>query len=54
LSKLGVRRLSSGATIAQVLWDHAEQLAWNFLKTGDSGRVLKNAMAYYKLQSLFE
>jgi 2-methylisocitrate lyase-like PEP mutase family enzyme len=54
LSKLGVRRLSSGATIARVLWDHPEQLAWNFLKTGDSSRVLKNAMAYYKLQSLFE
>jgi 2-methylisocitrate lyase-like PEP mutase family enzyme len=54
LSKLGVRRLSSGAAIAQVLWNHAEELAKSFLKTGDSGVVLENAMGYSKLQSLFE
>jgi len=54
LSELGVRRLSSGAAIAQVLWNHAEELAESFLKTGDSGIVLKNAMGYSKLQSLFE
>ncbi len=54
LSKLGVRRLSSGAAIAQVLWNHAEELAKSFLKTGDSGIFLKNAMGYSKLQSLFE
>src|SRR5580704_6146088 len=54
LSKLGVRRLSSGAAIAQVLWNHAEELAEKFLKTGDSAIVLKDAMGYSKLQSLFE
>ena len=54
LSKVGVHRLSSGAAIAQVLWNHAEELAKSFLKTGDSGIVLKNAMGYSKLQSLFE
>jgi len=54
LSKLGVRRLSSGAAIAQALWNHVEELAEKFLKTGDSAIVLKDAMGYSKLQSLFE
>jgi 2-methylisocitrate lyase-like PEP mutase family enzyme len=54
LSKLGVRRLSSGQTISQVLWNHAAELARGFLETGDSDLLLKNAMGYSKLQSLFE
>ena len=53
LSKLGVRRLSSGQTISQVLWNHAAELAKKFLETGDSRIVSKNGMAYSKLQGLF-
>jgi len=53
LSKLGVRRLSSGQTISQVLWNHAAELAKKFLGTGDSRIVSKNGMAYSKLQGLF-
>ena len=53
LSKLGVRRLSSGTAIPQVLWNHAAELAKNFLETGDSRLVSKDGMAYSKLQGLF-
>ena len=53
LSKLGVRRLSSGTAIPQVLWNHAAELAKNFLETGDSRLVSKDGMAYSKLQDLF-
>ena len=53
LSKLGVRRLSSGQTISQVLWNHAAELAKKFLETGDSRVVTNSGMAYSKLQSLF-
>lgn len=53
LFKLGVRRLSSGQTISQVLWNHAADLAKQFLETGDSQVVANNGMAYSKLQSLF-
>ncbi len=53
LSKLGVRRLSSGQTITQVLWKHAADLAKNFLETGDSQPLTENSMGYSKLQGLF-
>jgi len=53
LSKLGVRRLSSGQTIPQVLWNHSAELAKKFLETGDSRVVTNSGMGYSKLQSLF-
>jgi hypothetical protein len=53
LSKLGVRRLSSGQTISQVIWNHASGLAKSFLETGDSEAVTTNGMGYSKLQGLF-
>jgi hypothetical protein len=53
LSKLGVRRLSSGQTITQVLWKQAADLAKNFLETGDSRPLTENSMGYSKLQGLF-
>jgi 2-methylisocitrate lyase-like PEP mutase family enzyme len=52
LSKLGVRRLSSGRTIAQMIWDHAAELAKGFLETGNSA-IVSNGMGYSKLQGLF-
>jgi 2-methylisocitrate lyase-like PEP mutase family enzyme len=52
LSKLGVRRLSSGQTIAQVIWNHAAELAKGFLETGDSA-IVSGGMGYSKLQGLF-
>jgi 2-methylisocitrate lyase-like PEP mutase family enzyme len=53
LSKLGVRRLSSGQTISQAVWNHAAELAKKFLETGDSRILSKDGMAYSKLQGLF-
>ena len=53
LFKLGVRRLSSGTAIPQVVWNHAAELAQNFLKTGSASHVSENAMPYSKLQGLF-
>ena len=50
---LGVRRLSSGTAIPQVLWNHAAELAKNFLETGDSRLVSKDGMAYSKVHRLF-
>ncbi|MEJ0001064.1 MAG: hypothetical protein WDO13_19030 [Verrucomicrobiota bacterium] len=53
LTKLGVRRLSSGQTISQVIWNHASELAKKFLETGDSRVVTQDGMAYSALQGLF-
>ncbi len=53
LSKLNVRRLSAGAAISQVIWNHALDLAKLFLQSGDSSVVVTNGMAYSKLQGLF-
>jgi 2-methylisocitrate lyase-like PEP mutase family enzyme len=54
LSKLGVRRLSAGGSIAQILWKQASEIATKFLVDGVSATVLKNRMTYSELQSLFE
>jgi len=53
LGELGVRRLSAGPGIPQVLWQHAAELARHFLETGDSKAMSKGYMAHGKLQQLF-
>lgn len=53
LAKLGVRRLSAGGAISQVIWNRASELAKRFLQTGDSEIVVNDGMSYSKLQDLF-
>ena len=53
LGKLGVRRLSAGSSIAQVLWGTAERLARDFLKGGRSQHLEEGSMSYPQLQGLF-
>ena len=53
LGKLGVRRLSAGSSISQVLWDKAEQVAQAFLQNGDSDPLYEESMSYSQLQGLF-
>jgi 2-methylisocitrate lyase-like PEP mutase family enzyme len=53
LGKLGVRRLSAGSGISQVLWGKANQLAQDFLQTGRSESLSEGSMPYGKLQDLF-
>jgi len=53
LTKLGVRRLSAGGAISQVIWNQTYDLAKSFLQSGDSQVVIKNGMSYSKLQELF-
>ncbi len=52
LAELGVRRLSAGSGISQVLWAQAEKLAKGFLDEGRS-EALDGQMPYPRLQSLF-
>jgi 2-methylisocitrate lyase-like PEP mutase family enzyme len=53
LARLGVRRLSAGGAISQVIWNRAAELAKRFLQTGDSEVVVNDGMSYSKLQDLF-
>jgi 2-methylisocitrate lyase-like PEP mutase family enzyme len=53
LDKLGVKRLSSGTAIPQMIWSRVAELAEGFLATGDSKPLFNNSMAYGKLQKLF-
>jgi 2-methylisocitrate lyase-like PEP mutase family enzyme len=53
LGRLGVRRLSAGSGISQVLWARAEELARGFLQSGDSAPLSQAAMPYSRLQGLF-
>lgn len=53
LGKLGVKRLSAGSGISQVIWQQAATLAGQFLKGGDSTVLDRDPMAYGKLQELF-
>lgn len=53
LKKLGVKRLSSGTAIPQMIWSRVAELAKGFLGTGDSKPLFNNSMAYGKLQTLF-
>jgi len=53
LGKLGVRRLSAGSGISQMLWGQAERLARDFLDTGRSESLAEGSMPYPQLQALF-
>jgi 2-methylisocitrate lyase-like PEP mutase family enzyme len=53
LGALGVRRLSAGSGISQMLWGQAETLARDFLEHGRSEALDAGAMAYPRLQGLF-
>ena len=53
LKKLGVRRLSSGTGIPQMIWGRVAELAKSFLGTGDSKPIFEGSMPYGKLQTLF-
>lgn len=53
LGRLGVRRLSAGSGISQMLWGQAEKLARDFLATGRSESMAEGAMPYPQLQALF-
>jgi 2-methylisocitrate lyase-like PEP mutase family enzyme len=53
LGKLGVRRLSAGSGITQVLWGKAQTLARDFLHSGRSEPLSEASMPYGQLQGLF-
>jgi 2-methylisocitrate lyase-like PEP mutase family enzyme len=53
LGKLGVRRLSAGSGISQVLWGTAETLGRDFLNSGRSDPLSEASMPYQQLQELF-
>jgi 2-methylisocitrate lyase-like PEP mutase family enzyme len=53
LGKLGVRRLSAGSGISQVLWGRAEALARDFLESGRSETLAEGSMSYSRVQGLF-
>ncbi len=53
LKKLGVRRLSSGSGIPQVIWNRVARLAKTFLETGASEPMSEDYMSHADLQALF-
>jgi 2-methylisocitrate lyase-like PEP mutase family enzyme len=53
LGKLGVRRLSAGAALPQVLWANAEALARDFLTLGGSESLYETYKPHQELQALF-
>jgi 2-methylisocitrate lyase-like PEP mutase family enzyme len=53
LGKLGVRRLSAGSSISQVLWGTAERLAKDFLEGGRSEHLEQGSMSYSHLQGIY-
>jgi 2-methylisocitrate lyase-like PEP mutase family enzyme len=53
LGKLGVRRLSAGSGISQVLWERAREFAQDFLESGRSTPLSERSMPYAQLQGLF-
>lgn len=53
LGRLGVRRLSAGSGISQMLWGQAESLARDFLDSGRSESLSAGAMPYARIQALF-
>jgi 2-methylisocitrate lyase-like PEP mutase family enzyme len=53
LGKLGVRRLSAGSALPQVLWANAEVLARDFLTLGRSESLYKTYKPHQELQALF-
>jgi 2-methylisocitrate lyase-like PEP mutase family enzyme len=53
LGALGVRRLSAGGGIAQIVWGVAAQRGAAFLEYGESAVVASEGLSYGKLQALF-
>jgi 2-methylisocitrate lyase-like PEP mutase family enzyme len=53
LSSLGVRRLSAGSGIAQVLWGRAAVLAQAFLRDGMSDGLFDGSKPYPDINALF-
>jgi 2-methylisocitrate lyase-like PEP mutase family enzyme len=53
LAKLGVRRLSAGSGIPQVIWQHVTKLTEAFLAEGDSELFAKDHLGHAQLQALF-
>jgi 2-methylisocitrate lyase-like PEP mutase family enzyme len=53
LGEMGVRRLSAGSAISQMLWEKAGRLAGDFLSTGSSRLLGEQPMPFAELQSLF-
>jgi 2-methylisocitrate lyase-like PEP mutase family enzyme len=54
LAKLGVRRLSAGAAIAQKTWAMARTLASQFLAEGATPELFSGAMGYSDLNALMQ
>ncbi|MDG2523615.1 isocitrate lyase/phosphoenolpyruvate mutase family protein [Caulobacter segnis] len=52
LAKLGVRRLSAGGAISEVVYTHVARLAGGFLKDGVSDAVTADAMPYPAINAL--
>ena len=53
LYKLGVRRLSAGSAIPQLVWGQAERAARDFLETGHSDSLSADAKPFAEVQRLF-
>lgn len=53
LQALGVRRLSAGAAIAQILWAKTAAVVEPFLRDGRSEPLCESPMAYPRLNALF-
>jgi hypothetical protein len=53
LANLGVRRLSAGSAMFQMLWGHLAHLSLRFLTEGDSRIFTSDSMTYGQLQALF-
>lgn len=53
LGAWGVKRLSAGSGLAQVMWGHVASLARDFLENGQSEPLLKRSLGYGELQALF-
>jgi 2-methylisocitrate lyase-like PEP mutase family enzyme len=53
LAGLGVRRLSAGSSICQVVYGRIASLATDFLATGASGPLMERSLNYADLNALF-
>jgi 2-methylisocitrate lyase-like PEP mutase family enzyme len=53
LGSWGVKRLSCGSGIAQMMWGYVSSLTRGFLDKGESGPLLDSDMPYGELQTLF-
>lgn len=52
-AQLGVRRLSAGSVIPQVIWQQVAHLTEAFFADGDSSLFTKDYIAHAQLQNLF-